>query len=128
VAQLTQAVEAEKPTHPGDDFALVHQREQTLCAAFRPCCFCPLGVSTGARSFAPADLLSDLLGRAITADAASVLGQRERVGPPEALMPALFPSAVADCSLSMAHEALGVRRCTRGSTMLGRIMRGPRKP
>jgi hypothetical protein len=30
VAQLTQAVEAYKQTHPGDDFALLHHREQTL--------------------------------------------------------------------------------------------------
>ena len=34
VAQLTQAVEAHKHTHPGDDFALLHHRESTLVHRF----------------------------------------------------------------------------------------------
>ena len=42
VAQLTQAVEAYKRAHPGDDFALLHHREQTLLRRFQALFFAPL--------------------------------------------------------------------------------------
>jgi hypothetical protein len=40
--QLQQAVEAYKRTHPGDDFALLHHREQTLVRRFQALFFAPL--------------------------------------------------------------------------------------
>src|SRR5437879_2129372 len=42
VAQLTQAVEAHKQTHPDDDFALLHHRESTLVHRFEALFFAPL--------------------------------------------------------------------------------------
>jgi hypothetical protein len=41
VAQLTQAVEAHKPTHPEDDFALLHHRASTLVQRFEALVFAP---------------------------------------------------------------------------------------
>ncbi len=43
VACLRQAIEAHKPTHPDDDFALVHHRDQTLLRRFQALFFgvCP---------------------------------------------------------------------------------------
>ena len=42
VAQLTQAIETHKRTHPDDDFALLHHREQTLRHRFQALFFAPL--------------------------------------------------------------------------------------
>src|SRR6266571_1693792 len=42
VAQLTQAIETHKHTHPDDDFALLHHREQTLRHRFQALFFAPL--------------------------------------------------------------------------------------
>ena len=44
VAQLTQAVEAHKHTHPGDGFALLHHRASTLLRRFQALVFAPLTV------------------------------------------------------------------------------------
>jgi hypothetical protein len=42
VKPLTQTVEAYKRAHPGDDFALLHHREQTLRRRFQALFFAPL--------------------------------------------------------------------------------------
>jgi hypothetical protein len=42
VEQRAQAVEAQKPAHPGDDFALFHHRTQTLRRRFQALFFAPL--------------------------------------------------------------------------------------
>ncbi len=42
VAQLMQAVEAHKQTHPDDDFALLHHRESTVLHRFQALFFAPL--------------------------------------------------------------------------------------
>ncbi len=42
VEQLTQVVEAHKHAHPGDDFALLHHRAQTLRRRFQALFFAPL--------------------------------------------------------------------------------------
>ena len=42
VAQLTQAVETHKQTHPDEDFALLHHRESTVSHRFQALFFAPL--------------------------------------------------------------------------------------
>jgi hypothetical protein len=73
VAQLTQAVEAHKHTHPDDDFALLHHRKQTLRHRFQALFFAPL---LGLDRLPAFDIhehpLQTLLGRGIKAQAASV--------------------------------------------------------
>ncbi len=129
VAQLTQAVEAEKPTHPGDDFALVHHREQTLLRRFQALFFAPLLGIDRLTEFAPREPpLGTLLGRGYHSGTLhQLLGQRERVGAAEALMPALFPEQVGQMlSVDGPMRASWRRQAMHKgqSTMLGRIMAG----
>jgi len=42
IAQLKQAIEVHQQAHPGDDFALLHHREQTLLRRFQALFFAPL--------------------------------------------------------------------------------------
>src|SRR5712692_1767692 len=58
VAQLTQAVQASKQTHPGDDFALLPHREQTLLRRFQALFFAPLWGIDRLSELRPARLLS----------------------------------------------------------------------
>ena len=64
VAQLTQAVEAHKPTHPGDDFALVPHRASTLRRRLQALFFAPLwGIDRLPAFDTPEHPLQTLLGR-----------------------------------------------------------------
>ena len=64
VAQLTQAIETHKHTHPDDDFALLHHREQTLRHRFQALFFAPLFGIEHLTEFATREHpLSTLLGR-----------------------------------------------------------------
>jgi len=96
VAQLTQAVKAYKQTHPGDDFALLHHREQTLLRRFQALFFAPLwGIDRLSAFDTQEHPLQTLLGRDYqSATLRQFLGQRERVGADEALMPTLLPEQV----------------------------------
>lgn len=96
VAQLTQAVKAYKQTHPGDDFALLHHREQTLLRRFQALFFAPLWGSDRLRAFDTHEHpLQTLLGRDYQSSTLNqFLGQLERVGADEALMPTLLPAQV----------------------------------
>jgi hypothetical protein len=129
VGQLTQAIEAHKATHPGDDFALVHHREQTLRCRFEALFFAPLfGIDTLTGFDTREHPLPTLLGRSYQSSTLrQFLGQLERVGAAEALLPAL----VADQTGQMAYvDGHMIAYWSRASmhkgkiTMLGRIMAG----
>jgi hypothetical protein len=129
VAQLTQAVEAHKPTHPGDDFALVPHRESTLLHRLQARFFAPLCGLDRRTAFATHEHpLATLLGRGYHRSTLSqFLEQRERVGAAEALRPALFPAQTAPITSVDGHMiADWSRRSMHQGTipMLGRIMAG----
>jgi len=129
VAQLTQAVEAHKPTHPGDDFALLPHREQTLLPRFEALVFAPLLGIDRLTGFATREHPRETrLGRGDhSATLHQFLGQRERVGATEALRPVLVADQ-ADQPISVDGPmiAYGSRRSMHKGkmTMLGRIMAG----
>jgi hypothetical protein len=129
VAQLTQAVQAYKQTHPGDDFALLHHREQTLLRRFQALFFAPLWGIDRLSAFATHEHpLQTLLGRDYqSATLRQFLGHLERVGADEALMPTLVPEQVGQI-ISVAGPMIASwsrRSMPKGTiTMLGRIMAG----
>lgn len=91
VAQLTQAVEAHKQAHPGDDLALLHHRASTLLRRFQALFFAPLcGIDRLTAFDTHAHPLATLLGRGYhSSTLRQFLGQLERVGAAEVLLPAL---------------------------------------
>jgi hypothetical protein len=129
VAQLTQAVEAHKHTHPGDDFALLHHREQTLLHRFEALVFAPLlGIDRLTGFDTREHPLETLLGRGYhSATLRQFLGQLERVGATEALMPVLVADK-ADQPIYVDGHMIAYwsrRSMHKGKmTMLGRIMAG----
>jgi len=129
VAQLTQAVEAYKQTHPGNDFALLHHREQTLLHRFQALFFAPLlGIDRLTEFDTREHPLGTLLGRGYQSGTLhQFLGQLERVGAAEALMPALVPEQVGQIIYVDGHMIAYWSRQSmhKGTiTMLGRIMAG----
>lgn len=129
VAQLTQAIEAYQPTHPGDDFALLHHREQTLLRRFQALFFAPLlGIDRLTGLDTREHPLGTLLGRGYHSSTLSqFLGQLERVGADEALMPTLLPEQVGQIIYVDGHM-IGYwsrRSMHKGQIpMLGRLMAG----
>jgi hypothetical protein len=129
VAQLTQAIEAYTPTHPGDAFALLHHREQTLVRRFQALFFAPLlGIDRLTGFDTREHPLGTLLGRGYHSSTLSqFLGQLERVGADEALMPTLLPEQVGQFIYVDGHMIGYWSRLPmhKGQiTMLGRIMAG----
>ena len=129
VAQLTQAVEAYKQTHPGDDFALLHHREQTLVRRFQALFFAPLlGIDRLSEFDTHEHPLQTLIGRGYQSSTLSqFLGQLERIGADEALMPTLLPEQVGQIVYVDGHMIAYWSRLSmhKGKiTMLGRIMAG----
>jgi hypothetical protein len=130
VAQLTQAVEAYKPPHPGDtDFALLHHREQTLLRRFQALFFAPLlGIERLSEFDTHEHPLRTLIGRGYQSSTLSqFLGQLERVGADEALMPTLGAGQVGQIISVDGHMIAYWSRQSmhKGKiTMLGRIMAG----
>ena len=129
VAQLTQAIQAYKQTHPGDAFALLHHREQTLVRRFQALLFAPLwGIDRLSEFDTHAHPLETLLGRGYqSATLSQFLGQLERVGAAEALMPTLVPAQVGQIISVDGHmiASWSRRPMHKGKiTMLGRIMAG----
>jgi hypothetical protein len=94
VAQLTQAIEPHKHTHPDDDFALLHHREQTLRHRFQALFFAPLfGIEHLTEFDTREHPLATLLGHSYqSATLTQFLGPLERVGADEALVPTLVPA------------------------------------
>ena len=94
VAQLTQAVETHKHTHPGDDFALLQHREATLLRRFQALLLAPLvGIDRLTGFDTHEHPLQTLLGRGYQSSTLrQFLGQLERVGAAEALLRVLVPA------------------------------------
>ena len=129
VARLQQAIEAYKHTHPDDDFALVHHREQTLVRRLQALCFAPLlGIATLTGLDTHEHPLPTLLGRGYhSSTLRQFLGQLERIDAAEALMPALVPATVGQITYVDGHMIAYWSRLSmhKGKiTMLGRIMAG----
>src|SRR5712691_9915834 len=129
VAQLTQAVEAHKLTHPGDDFALLHHRESTLLRRFQALVFAPLwGIDHLSEFDTHEHPLRTLLGRGYQSSTLSqFLGQLERVGAAKALMPVLGADKAGQIIYVDGHMiAYWSRRSMHKGkiTMRGRIMAG----
>ena len=91
VEQLTQAIHTYRTQHPDDDFPLLHHREQTLRRRFQALLFAPLlGIKTLTAFDTHEHPLPTLLGQGYhSATLRQFLGQLERVGAAEALLPAL---------------------------------------
>src|SRR5499427_1249417 len=129
VAQLTQAVEAHKRAYPDDDFAVLHHRERTLLHRFQALFFAPLLDIDRLTAFDTHEHpLGTLLGRGYHSSTLSqFLGQLERVGAAEALMPTLVPAQAGQITYVDGHMSAYWRRRSmhKGQiTMLGRIMAG----
>jgi hypothetical protein len=129
VAQLTQAVEAHKQTHPEDDFALLHHRESTLVHRFEALFFAPLlGIDRLSEFDTHEHPLKTLLGRGYqSATLSQFLGQLERVHAAAALMPVLGADKTGQIIYVDGHMiAYWSRRSMHKGkiTMRGRIMAG----
>jgi hypothetical protein len=129
VLQLQQAVEAYKRTHPGDDFALLHHREQTLLRRFQALFFAPLlGIDRLTAFDTHEHPLQTLLSRGYHSSTLSqFLGQLERINASEALMPTLLPATAGQMTYVDGHMIAYWSRVPmhKGKiTMLGRIMAG----
>jgi hypothetical protein len=129
VAQLTQAVQAYKQTHPGDDFALLHHRESTFLRRWQALFFAPLlGIDRLSEFDTHEHPLRTLLGRGYQSSTLSqFLGQLERVGAAQALMPVLGADKAGQMIYVDGHMiAYWSRRSMHKGkiTMRGRIMAG----
>ena len=129
VAQLTQAVQAYKQTHPGDDFALLHHREATFLRRWQALFFAPLlGIDRLSEFDTHEHPLRTLLGRGYHSSTLSqFLGQLERVGAAQALRPGLGADKAGQKLYVDGHMiAYGRRRSMHKGkiTMRGRIMAG----
>lgn len=129
VARLTQAIEAYKHTHPDDDFALLHHREQTLVRRLQALFFAPLlGIEPLTSFDTHEHPLQTLLGCGYhSTTLTQFLGQLERIDAAEALMPALVPDTAGQITYVDAHMIASWSRVPmhKGKiTMLGRIMAG----
>jgi hypothetical protein len=129
VAQLTQAIETHKHTHPDDDFALLHHREQTLRHRFQALFVAPLfGIEHLTEFDTREHPLATLLGHSYqSSPLTQFLGQLERVGADEALVPTLVPAQAGQITYIDGHMIAYWSRVAmhKGKiTMRGRIMAG----
>ena len=129
VAQLMQAIEAHKQTHPDEDFALLHHRESTLLQRFKALFFAPLvGINRLSEFDTHEHPLRTLIGRGYQSSTLiQFLGQLERVGADDALLPTLLPAQGGQIIYVDGHMiAYWSRRAMHKGkiTMLGRIMAG----
>jgi len=129
VAQLTQAIATHKHTHPDDDFALLHHREQTLRHRFQALFFAPLfGIEHLTEFDTREHPLATLLGHSYQSSTLTpFLGQLERVGADEALGPTLVPAQAGQITYidgPMIAYWSRVAMHKGKITMRGRIMAG----
>src|SRR2546428_8310991 len=129
VAQLTEAVETHKHTHPDDDFGLLHHREQTLRHRFQALFFAPLfGIEQLTEFDTREHPLATLLGRSYQSSTLTqFLGQLERVRADEVLVPTLVPAQAGQSTSIDGHMIAYWSRVAmhKGKiTMRGRIMAG----
>lgn len=106
VAQLTQAIAAHKQSHPGDDFAMLPHREQTLRRRFQALFFSPLfGIEKLTGLDTHEHPLQTLLGQGYQSSTlVQFLGQLERVGAAEALMSTLLPDKTGQITYVDGHS------------------------
>jgi hypothetical protein len=128
-AQLMQAIEAHKQTHPEDDFALLHHRQSTLLQRFQALFYAPLlGIERLSEFDSREHGLETLLGRGYQSSTlGQFLGQLERVDAAEFLMSVLIENDIGSILYVDGHRiAYWSRRCMHKGkiTMLGRIMAG----
>jgi len=129
IGQLKQAIEAYQHAHPGDDFALLHHREQSLLRRFQALFFAPLfGIARLTAFDTHEHPLATLLGRNYQSSTLNqFLGQLERIGAGEALLPALLPAQAGQITYIDGHMIAYWSRVAmhKGKiTMRGRIMAG----
>lgn len=129
VAQLTQAIETHKHTPPDDDFALLHHREQTLRHRFQALFVAPLfGIEHLTEFDTREHPLATLLGHSYQSSTLTqFLGQLERVGADEALVPTLVPAQAGQITYIDGHMIAYWSRVAmhKGKiTLRGRIMAG----
>jgi hypothetical protein len=129
VARLTQATRAYQHAHPGDDFALLHHRAPTLLRRFQALFFAPLfGIETLTALDTHEHPLATLLGRSYQSSTLTqFLGQLERVGADEVLLPTLVPAQTGQITYIDGHMIAYWSRVAmhKGKiTMRGRIMAG----
>lgn len=129
VAQLQQAIETYKQRHPDEDFALLHHREQTLRRRLQALCFAPLlGIERLSGFDTHEHPLETLVGRGYhRSTLRQFLGQRERLGAAEVLMPVLAADQAGQMIYVDGHMMASWSRLPmhKGKiTMLGRIMAG----
>jgi len=129
VAGLKRAIMLYQQHHADDDFALFHHRDQTLLGRFQALFFAPLlGIEPLTGFDTHEHPLETLLGRGYHSSTLhQFLGQRERVGAAEALMPALLPETAGQITyvdgVMLAYwSRLSMHKGK--ITMLGRIMAG----
>jgi hypothetical protein len=128
-AQLMQAIEAHKQTHPEDDFALLHHRQSTLLQRFKALFFAPLlGIERLSAFDTREHGLQTLLGRGYQSSTlGQFLGQLERVDAAEFLMSVLRERDIGSIIYVDGHMIAYWSRLAmhKGKiTMLGRIMAG----
>jgi hypothetical protein len=94
VAQLQQAIAAHREAHPDDDFALLHHRDETLRRRFQALFFAPLfGIDRLTEFDTHEHPLATMLGRSYQSSTLTpFLGQLERIGAHEVLVPTLVPA------------------------------------
>ena len=129
VALRKQASEAHKHAPPEEDFALLQPPERTLERRFQALFFAPLcGIERLSEFDTREPPLETLLGRGYqSATRHQFLGQLERVGAAEALLPALLPHQPAQMAYGDGHMIASWSRgpLHKGKlTMWGRIMAG----
>ena len=118
-----------KPTHPDDDFALLHHRKQTLLRRFQALFFASLvGIEHLTGFDTHEHPLQTLLGRGYhSSTLTQFLAQLERINAAEALRPALLPDTAGQITYVDGHMIAYWSRVSmhKGKiTMLGRIMAG----
>ncbi len=129
VDQRKQAIAAHQQRHPGDDFALLHHRDETLRRRFQALFFAPLfGIERLTEFDTHEHPLATLLGRSSQSSTLTpFLGQLERIGAHEALFPTLVPAQAGHLTSIDGHMMASWSRVAlpKGKiTMRGRIMAG----
>jgi hypothetical protein len=129
VAQLKQATQAYQQAYPNDDFALLHHRDETLLRRLQALFFAPLfGIDRLTEFDTHEHPLATLLGRSYQSSTLrQFLGQLERIGAHEALVPALVPAQAGPLTYIDGHMIAYWSRVAmhKGKiTMRGRIMAG----
>ncbi len=129
VDQLKLAIATHQHTHPGDDFPLLHHRDETLRRRFEALFLAPLfGIERLTEFDTHEHPLGTLLGRSYQSSTLTpFLGQLERIGAHEAFLGTLAPTQAGHLTYIDGHMTAYWSRVAmhKGKiTMRGRIMAG----